>query len=258
MTLPSTPLPLSSASSSQLLSTVVNVDDNAAAVSTGLSNVDNYNMRRLMRTLQNLTNWKKKRFPEEEDERKVWLSLTRYEKLKVFDDIKYVLIRIYYMTMDEDIIDEVDRYMVGPLVFNVLPIIRWFVKWDDEDDDMIVTYKIEYECTIRSGLQFLMDNYDDFPLARDTRETLAQSLLQWRATLDLSEYDERFTKFASDPVYKLNRKRLYNISPRVPPHHWWWKKVSFTNDEKNRDEDVDEKEEEDKEAEDEDDDKKNV
>jgi hypothetical protein len=253
MTLPSTPLPLSSASSSQLLSTVVNVDDNAAAVSTGLSNVDNYHMRRMMRTLQDLTNWKKKRFPEEEDERKMWLSLTWYEKLKVFDDIKSVLIRIYRMTMDGYIIDEVDRYMVGPLVFNVLPIIRWFVKWND--DDMIATYKIEYECAIRSGLQFLMDNYGDFPIARDTRETLAQSLHQWRTTLDLSKYDERFTKFASDPDYKLNHKRLYSISPRVPTHHWWWKKVSFTNDEKNGDEDVDEKEE----VEDEDDDdKKNV
>jgi hypothetical protein len=136
-----------------------------------------------------------------------------------------ILLHLYGIAMEKEIINEADRQVVGPLLHVCLPALRWYMNWltnvcHNE------TYKMRYVCAARSGLQFLLDDYGAFPTYHHDGSggTLETPLTLWRAQaqVDLIGYDAQFVQFTPVDDYSWDSEEFYHEAQQVPPHHVWW------------------------------------
>lgn len=73
-------------------------------------------------------------------------------------------------------------------------------------------YNFADACMLRSALQFLLEDFKDFP---------ADSFLE---QVDLNEFDERFRGDGFDSYYYIYKPtpHFLRLQKAVPKTHWWW------------------------------------
>lgn len=73
---------------------------------------------------------------------------------------------------------------------------------------------------MRSGLQFLLDNYKDFP--DGWGGTLGSHLEEFESGSDLIEWDEEFRELEPQAT---KCEYFDSIRDKIPDSHWWWCKT---------------------------------
>jgi len=153
-------------------------------------------------------------------------ELLRYFGGKVLISFYHVGLAGYRFSNDE-------RRIVGPLLQTALP--RLNVKLYHEIDEF-PTSSYRNVCIIRSGLQYLLDNYSSFPTPNGV---LQEALTSWVKELDLQRYDDCLASYEEDPHQPVGNLSYYVY--RTPNHHWWWRErfalPTSANDEDGEDDD---------------------
>lgn len=112
-----------------------------------------------------------------------------------------------------------DKLELGILVQNALPAISSRINYIVSDFPPRDIQSSKYE---RSGLQFLFDDYKDFPVCRaegDASE-LSQVLSDFKAKEDVDEWDGYLRRFFVDHFDPSTGTP--QSSPNVPLSHWWF------------------------------------
>jgi hypothetical protein len=146
------------------------------------------------------------------------------EKFQLFYYVNSVLRGIYRLAIFKETLSEVNRETLGPLLVALLPSISRYV---NQETAPFTSYNILVGCQVRSGLQFLLDDYGNFPtISRHVGEATLQSYLErWRQSneLALAAYDNRFVEFKSDSKERYSVKDIYEEEvERLPLSHVWW------------------------------------
>ena len=135
-------------------------------------------------------------------------ELLRYFGGKVLISFYHVGLAGYRFSNDE-------RRIVGPLLQTALP--RLNVKLYHEKFSSAWSYK--FACAIRSGLQYLLDDYASFPTPDGI---LQEALTPWVQEFNLKEYDDCFRHHQPNGFSRI--PDLSSDIKRVPHSHWWWRR----------------------------------
>ena len=113
-----------------------------------------------------------------------------------------------------------EKRTVGPLIKAVLPALELKV---DREIRRFPTTAFETVCACRSGLQYLLDDYRDFPTSAEKGSIilLAEDLEKFAESLDLEEYDDSFRNYQVnefDPAIDVSAE----ITKVLKSHWWWW------------------------------------
>ena len=131
-----------------------------------------------------------------------------------------------------------ERRIVGPLL--EMALLNLEEKLYHEIDEF-PTSSYHNVCSIRSGLQYLLDDYLLFPTPDGD---LQHTLTLWVPQLDLKRYDNYLWNYKPYPHQSVDDSS-YHIH-QTPNHHWWWRRKftssTFSKEEDEEDEDEDEEE----------------
>jgi hypothetical protein len=142
---------------------------------------------------------------------------------------------------------------IGPLIMDNFPTLCWYF---DLQVSCFPGYDIGCACTIRSGLQFILEW---LPIDPDKKMLINPAACWYQSEkLCLTEYDDCFDQFTYDSIHtddpyllEHGKALLENMASRLPLHHVWWKiissKMKYSNDEEEKEKEEDEEEENDEE-----------
>lgn len=111
-----------------------------------------------------------------------------------------------------------DKERVGPLVE---PALSAITNWIGLTVDRFPPHRnIAHSKRERSGLQFLLDDYKDFPSVGS--KTIADSLKSFRISADIEEWDEKL----KDPSFTADFEIVeFDLTEdeklKLPQSHWW-------------------------------------
>ncbi len=145
-------------------------------------------------------------------------------------DIFYDLYEIGNIT--KQVFTDEEIKTIGRLLASVMPKLEVCI---DREILQFPTSSFKSACIIRSGLQYLVDNYADFPAEGDTSSTLGNSR-HWLLSdknVDWDGYRECFENFRADPFgvdcHSDSSDDEQKYMERTT-HYWWrnhgWKKVT--------------------------------
>ena len=139
------------------------------------------------------------------------------------DDSDGAIIDVFYNLYEVglvrvEIVDHTDRNSIASLLKTVLPNMKTFV---EDETDTFPSTTFECSCVVRSGLQFLLDNYRDFP-------TLNKSLEEFKSSLDLEEFDDCFENYTPGIFdISIDLQLVSTQIEKLPSHHYrWWSRGS--------------------------------
>lgn len=111
-----------------------------------------------------------------------------------------------------------EREIIGPLVKSALFAIENWI--DLSADSFPPHYNLAHSKRERSGLQFLLDNYADFPTGES--ETVADLLGNLRETTDLEGWDKRLHRAPFSVNFDIVEFDIPDQEKlRLPRTHWW-------------------------------------
>lgn len=145
------------------------------------------------------------------------------EYLKTVFQVDEVLDCFFQIEVSKTKFGPSEQNVIGPLIVEALRAIGTWVSHsvDEIHEGIIENYKIE-----RSGLEFLLDRYREFPDGRGSR--LVYAFEDFKATEDVEGWDEQFKNVNNsyDPnlYYKTSDEPTLNAQElkQVPESHWWW------------------------------------
>jgi len=126
-----------------------------------------------------------------------------------------IFVTLYCLRQELHQFSDDERRIVGPLLQTALP--RLNVKLYHEKFSSAWSYK--FACAIRSGLQYLLDDYASFPTPDGI---LQEALTPWVQEFNLKEYDDCFRHHQPNGFSHI--PDLYSDIKRVPHSHWWWRR----------------------------------
>jgi hypothetical protein len=157
-------------------------------------------------------------------------GLTEYTLHQLYDKAEELFMMLCQVYENHIIFSEVDRRALGPLLRTSLPALVLRVQ---EDGKYFTDKRLTHACKVRSGLQFLLDDYGDFPAESHhdegdgrEKETLAKALSEHLQHMDLVEYDGQFIRLKHRASYHYRSRGHDKMVQRMPEHHIWWKMVS--------------------------------
>jgi hypothetical protein len=163
-------------------------DDNTAMVGV----VDNFWLKRLLQLLRRLER-PKRAYGMEEVATIAGVLNALYQLVKNRIDIKCI---------DQDLLNSCSRILIAcqPALFR-------YVTRDEKKNDK----GIYWQCVDRSGLQFLLDNFENFITTQHDKEVLTR----W---------------YAMELVYDGSCNHLEHfvneVTSQMPPHHEWWRQAA--------------------------------
>jgi hypothetical protein len=180
--------------------------------------ISSYYVSELMQQLSTMTKKKVSDVEEanEEDEESDMLA------------VEEILINFYQIgirPMGERFSDD-DWLTLGSLLYPHLPDIRRYVKWTVKH---FTTLNIVHACRIRSGLEFLMNNYANYPIdprRRDGRK-MAIVLFDFRYHPEVVDFDACLAEYVSNDGQECKFDVVFvkSIAFIVPHWHEWWRSV---------------------------------
>lgn len=122
------------------------------------------------------------------------------------------LCQIYLVESKGVVMNDRDKSIVGPLIYEALDSFgSWLISSENE-------MGLDYFQQERSGIQFMLDRYRDFPINEGSK-TLAEAFDYFVQYEDLEEFDRAYERHPNyDPC---------EIPEGVPQTHWWWEKANF-------------------------------
>lgn len=144
------------------------------------------------------------------------------EYLKIIKLVNEYLEILYEIEIQQIKLSESDKNIIGPLIYeSLIPLSIW-ISHTTEDLSKYNLYKEQ-----RSGLQFLLDNYQDFP--DGTGKLLKDAFKEFLEFENLEGWDEQFKHvcncfdietdiFVDEPMPDMTY---------IPETHWWWKFLYF-------------------------------
>ncbi|GBN55876.1 hypothetical protein AVEN_26395-1 [Araneus ventricosus] len=146
------------------------------------------------------------------------------EFLKIVPLLDEVLEAIFKIEISGTKFSITDKNIIGPLFNDLLDLFAIWVSYtvgrirEQHSED----YKIR-----RSGLEFLLERYKEFPNGKD--KSLESALNNFRITEDIEGLDEMF----NSKKYVYDTQMFYGSSDEptlnaqdiehVPLSHWWWR-----------------------------------
>jgi hypothetical protein len=137
------------------------------------------------------------------------------ETVAMMNMAEKVLIVLYRMSVSGVVIQDADKVVIGPLLELCLPALK--LKAELEMDKFPYSSFV-CACTLRSGLQYLLDEYGSLPCSEGTLEL---PLNRMRTELDLDHYDTLLSTYVAD-IYDPVGNRYLEEGSKVPESHHWW------------------------------------
>lgn len=130
-----------------------------------------------------------------------------------------VFFDIYDLGISGHVFSEDEKNELGPLLGIVMPNLEFCIR---REYFHFPTSSYKSACYVRSGLQYLRDNYRDFPNLDGTLDTAIREWLDDSA-VDYEEYDDWFKVFRGDPYeYDIHfGSEDEDADSRDPSHTWW-------------------------------------
>ena len=127
-----------------------------------------------------------------------------------------VFFTLYHMCREGYRFSDADRRMVGPLLQTTLPRLRFQLFSEIANFPKSFYHKA---CAIRSGLQYLLDQYPIFPQSGGVFKEALEQLVEH---LDLEDYDACFKGYRPDLYNHHIDHLLATDILQMPKSHWWW------------------------------------
>ena len=115
-----------------------------------------------------------------------------------------------------------DQKTLGPLMETALP--QLIHKIHSEIIGFLTPSFVTI-CTIRSGLQYLLDDYTQFPTSTGNLEA---SLKRMMSGVDMLEYDYNLKHYELEPYDFYDDKEISHEIQLAPRSHWWWRMFTLT------------------------------
>jgi len=133
----------------------------------------------------------------------------------------HVLIAIFDIEMKKLVLQDSVKKKVGPLLLKAL---QSFEFCFDEQYHQFPVTTVEDACRIRSGWQFLMDEYQNYFVLTE-HEDIGKLLRDHCVMLSLGSLNERFSTYTpreNDPIIDVSEILSKMIVMNVDGKHPWW------------------------------------
>ena len=157
--------------------------------------------------------------------RNVIRALRKLENLNMRPDIEtkfhytvceQFLLTIYYAGIHNVHYTDAEKLEIGPLFHRIRGYISFLV---GSCEYGFYTTAITYSKLERSGLEFLMNDYSDFPAEKEGTKTLKEDFEEIKEFDDVEGWDILFKEYTPDDCYFPESAPP---DPRVPRSHFWW------------------------------------
>lgn len=132
-----------------------------------------------------------------------------------------VLETIFNIGKSGVVVTEEDRVVIGPLIKDIIPyldncLFELGLKFDPD--------RGQYNLVLRSGVQFLLDDFKEFPV--DEKQVLDEYLKTIQDSESLETFDEELFNWRDNPTTSLE-SISHSVSDLsrpvgVPESHNWW------------------------------------
>ena len=135
-----------------------------------------------------------------------------------------ILYDIYDIELGQINLSESEKEEIGPLIIKALPAIELCVNYEAM---CWLTTTIKNACIIRSGIQFLLDNHNNYFSQRDFEEYV-QILFNLKPEIDLEDFDDliktywlhEVKAYIDDKFIKETALKFKSLNTKTP-HIWW-------------------------------------
>jgi len=126
------------------------------------------------------------------------------------------LLTIYYAGINNVCYTNAEKLEIGPLFHRTRRYVSFLLGCCEYG---FLTTPITYSKLERSGLEFLMNDYSDFPAEKEGTKTLKEDFEEIKEFDDVEGWDILFKQYTPDGLYFPESAPP---DPRVPRSHFWW------------------------------------
>ena len=149
-------------------------------------------------------------------------TVSKDQILYLYNLADKVFFAIVELEMEQIMLGEEEKAELGPLIHQSLSHLENDI---ENKTDMFPSINFESACRIRSGLQFLLDNYSNY-FPKEELERAGERISIFRENLDLDDLDGSLRKYTLpeyDSMSKVSKTlaKLEDMGLK-DKHFWWW------------------------------------
>ena len=132
-----------------------------------------------------------------------------------------IFFAIFDLEIEEVLVTEEQKDKLGPLIHQSLPYLEACI---DNEALNFPTSSFESACYLRSGLQFLLDNYSNY-FPEEELERAGERISSFRESLDLDDLDRSLREYTHrefDPHYDVSETTTKLEDMGLIDQHFWW------------------------------------
>ena len=132
-----------------------------------------------------------------------------------------VFLAIFDLEIEQIVLGEEEKVKLGPLIHQSFPHLENCIYFEYMN---FPTSSFVSACYIRSGLQFLLDNYSNY-FPKQELEMVRERILIFRESLDLDDLDDSLREYTHrefEPFIDVSKTTTKLEDMGLIDQHFWW------------------------------------